>query len=107
LEFKLPVVSLLESLPSKNQPNQTMLGELVTRLYIEAGMSQKDIAKLLCISEAAVQVRISKDAKHENRISVVYNVRYLHELGKVPKEIAWEMQIPLKRVYAILKGGKK
>lgn len=106
MEFKLPILGLLESLPSKYQDGMTMLGELITRLYIEADMPQETIATLLCISKSTVWSRIPKDLKAKRSSVIVEHVRSLHDQGKIPKEIAYEMGLPINKVYAILKGDR-
>lgn len=103
MDFKLPIVGLLDSLPSKYHNEMTMLGELITRLYLEADMSQKTIAMLLCVSESTVWSKIPKDLKDKDASAVATQVKRLHNKGKVPKEIAYEMSIPINKVYAILK----
>ena len=108
LEFKLPILELLEELPSHYYPNQTMLGELITRLHCEVGMSQREIAMILCVSETTVQSRIPRDMKKvKRRDEEARKIEQLYKQGKIPKEIAYTLQIPIKRVYSTLKEIKK
>ena len=110
--YKLPILDILDEMQSKTRPDQTVLGEVITRLYVDESMPARTIAALLGVGEATVHSHIPKDMKRK-KISekeleeVSAKVKVAYAEGKVPKEIAYDYAIPIGKVYSILKEHKK
>lgn len=110
-KFALPILSILDEMQSKTRPDQTMLSEVVSRLYVDEGMPVHTIASLLGIGEGAVRERVPSSSKRKKRSQKEIDesmdkVRAAHAEGKSPKEIAWDYDIPLHQVYTLLRRRK-
>lgn len=108
MKFKLPILDILDEMQSKAAPGKTLLDEVVLHLYVDSEMPVHTIAALLGIGEATIQARIPKDKKRKEVMrreieEISGKVKAEFANGKVPKEIAYDYDISVGQVYAILK----
>jgi len=108
MAFKLPILDILDHM--QDEEHGTLLNRLIYHLYITENLSAKVVAALLSISEPTVLMRIPKDEKKRaNRArkykAMIPTVLEMYKARGNPKEIAFDLNIPLGKVYEILKKG--
>jgi hypothetical protein len=96
----------------QDKEHETLLNRVIYYLYIKENHSAKVTAALLSISEPTVLMRIPKDEKKRaKRVrdyeAMIPTVLEMHKAKGNPKEIAFDLDIPLGRVYEILKKKEK
>ena len=106
MTFKLPILEILDQID--DETHGTILNKVIWHLYIREGNSPRTIAALLGVSEATVHLRIPKGTKKryteaEKLAKKILGVMKMHNNGKCPKEIAYDLDVPLHQVYKILK----
>jgi hypothetical protein len=111
MTFRLPILDILDEMQSKTRPDQTVLSEVITRLYVDEEMPAKVIATVLGIGEATVHSRIPagmkrKELAQKDLEEIEGKVKAAYAEGKVPKEIAYDYALSLGKVYTILKQKK-
>ena len=109
MTFKLPILDILDRM--QDEIHGTLLNKVIYYLYITENHSAKVTAALLSISEPTVLMRIPKDEKKRAKRARSYKVMIptvleMHKAKGNPKEIAFDLDIPLGKVYEILKKEK-
>ena len=110
MTFKLPILDVLDRI--EDETHGTLLNRVIYFLYIEENQSAKITAALLSISEPTVLIRIPEKEKKRARLERKYKavasvVWAMYKTSSNPKEIAFDLKIPLGKVYEILKGEKE
>jgi len=110
MTFKLPILDVLDRI--EDETHGTLLNRVIYFLYIEENQSAKITAALLSISEPTVLIRIPKKEKKRARLERKYKavasvVSEMYKTSSNPKEIAFDLKIPLGKVYEILKEEKQ
>lgn len=106
--FRLPLLNILDSMKDPENPERSLLDRVIYFLYVEENTSAHAVAAMLGMSEATVYERVPKAEKRRYKTKVEKEqlrtkVLRMKNEGKAPKEIAYELDISLPKVYAALR----
>lgn len=109
--FQLPILEILDQMKDPENPNQSLLTRVILFLYSDESTSITQVAATLGISDAAIYARIPKELqrsnKKEQRVERLKpKIIQLFKEEGCPKEIAFDLKIPLYRVYKIIRENK-
>ena len=111
MSFNLPILDILDEMEDPLMPNRTLLTKVIFYLS-DRNLTVSDIAAVVGVSEHTIYERLpkeySKTNKNKKRIEKLKPEIYrLHAESGNPKEIAFDLKIPLYRIYQILAEHKK
>ena len=109
MTFKLPILDVLDRI--EDETHGTLLNRVIYYLYIEENHTAKITAALLSISEPTVLMRVPEEKKKRAKKAQEYRemIPYILEMYKAegnPKKIAFDLGIPLGKVYETLRKEK-
>jgi len=106
--FQLPILEILDQMKDPENPDRSLLTRVILFLYDDENTSLDQVAATLGISSSAVYARVPKglqrSSRKEQRIEALKpKIIQLYIERSCPKEIAYDLKIPLYRVYKILR----
>ena len=111
MSFNLPILDILDEMEDPLMPNRTLLTKIIFYLS-DRNLTVSDIATVVGISEHTIYERLpkgqSKREKDRERIEKLKPEIYrLYAERGNPKEISFDLKIPLYRIYKLLAEHKK
>ena len=111
MSFNLPILNILDEIEDPENPKQSLLTRVIWFLH-GRDLSVPDIAVVVGVSEHTIYERLPKDQsrREKNREKIEKlkpEIYQMYSKSGNPKEISFDLGIPLYRVYKILQEHKK
>ena len=111
MSFNLPILNILDEIEDPENPKQSLLTRVIWFLH-GRDLSVPDIAVVVGVSEHTIYERLPKDQsrREKNREKIEKlkpEIYQMYAKSGNPKEISFDLGIPLYRIYKILAEHKK